>query len=204
MCRLSSDGRSKALPHTWHGNNGRWRAGRPDEADETEVIPLARPPLPLVTATWWWWWWWLWINKVSDEASNPDVLLAISSAPDDSPADCSLETDWRPSEAPPEPMVVAPTLLLLTCCCCCCCCWASGVGDEAEQDDVKSERDKSRGLSIILDRPQKNESVILKKRSFDFKCQTTSQSRTKEAVGSFQSWLSISPNEPSTRACYIL
>jgi hypothetical protein len=40
--------------------------------------------------------------KASDEASKPDVLLAISSAPDDKPADCSLETDWRPSEAPPE------------------------------------------------------------------------------------------------------
>ena len=142
MCRLSKDGRSNAFPHTWQGKSGRWRAGRPEDADETEVMPLARPPLPLVMAAWWWWW--LWISKVSDEASRPDMLLAISSAPEDRPADCSLDTDWRPSDAPPE-LAAAPT-----CCLDDCCGWLSGVGDEAAQDDVKSDRDKSSGLSKMF------------------------------------------------------
>lgn len=187
MWRLSNEGRSKALPqtcktnklrmnwfpirctrcNTWQGSKGRWRAGRPEEADETDVIPLARPPLPpplldvtLDEAPIWWgwrlWWWlkWLWMSpKASDEASNPDVLLAISSAPEDNPADCSLETDWRPSEAPPDVVTFDPATFCcfcFCCCCCCCCCWSSGVGEEAEQDDdVNSDKDKSRGLSVF-------------------------------------------------------
>lgn len=99
MWRLRRDGRSKALPQTWQGSKGRWRVGLPD--DEADVT--ARPDLPPVI---WWWWWWPCNKSVSEEASRPDVLLAISSAPDERPTDCSLDTDWRPSEAPPEATAV--------------------------------------------------------------------------------------------------
>lgn len=140
MWRLRRDGRSKALPQTWHGSKGRWRAGRPLAAAD-EFLPAFTPMADATALTLWWWA----RRRASDEASSPEVLAPSSSrSPDESTVDCSLETDWRPSEAPPEaiPCDVAPSR------CCCCCIGGGGGGDKGDPlDDVNNERDRSSGLS---------------------------------------------------------
>lgn len=139
MCRLRSDGRSNALPHTWHGRSGRWRAGRPVD-EEAPARALLTAPASVAAPR---------IEWRSDEmssvsvlASRPDALLdATSSPPDDRPADWSLDTDWRPSEAPAFELAA-------------CWCWSSwaadGGGDEHDDDDVSSESDRSSGLSVLF------------------------------------------------------
>ena len=74
MWRLRSEGRSKALPHTWQGSSGRWRAGR--------------PPLTLVA-------------EEAVASGTRQGLMTDADSVSTSPADDAIDsddTDWRPSD----------------------------------------------------------------------------------------------------------